>query len=75
MKRDTAEGDRDVAVTFAGLGALAWVGAERLDADVDGAQRRRVPPLPGSPRIDLSKALSWKQRTVVIGPANVALAP
>jgi hypothetical protein len=33
----TAELDGDVALTVAGLGALAGVRAERLDADVEGA--------------------------------------
>ena len=31
-----------------------------------------TPPLPGSDRTDFSRALSSKQRTVVIGPANIA---
>ena len=31
----TAELDRDVALTIAGFGALAGVGAQRLDADVE----------------------------------------
>ena len=30
-----------------------------------------TPPSPGSDSTDFSSALSWKHRTVVIGPANV----
>ena len=35
--------DGDIALAVAGLGALAGVGAQRLDADVEGAQRRPRP--------------------------------
>ena len=38
-----AELDGDIALAITGLAALAGVGAQRLDADVEGAQRRRVP--------------------------------
>ena len=34
-----------------------------------------TPPLPGSDSTDFSSALSWKHRTVVIGPANCDLPP
>src|ERR1700736_2749483 len=41
-KSDSTELDVDVAFTGAGLGALARVGAQRLDPDVDAAQRGRI---------------------------------
>ena len=34
-----------------------------------------TPPFPGSESMDFSSALSWKQRTVEICPANIVLAP
>ena len=34
-----------------------------------------TPPSPGVDRIDFSRALSWKQRTVVMRPAKAGTAP
>ena len=41
-ERHAAQADLDVALPGPGLGALAGVGAQRLDADVDAAQRGGV---------------------------------
>ncbi len=40
---DSTEFHRHIALTRSGLGALAWIGAQCLHADLQGAQDRRIP--------------------------------